>query len=107
MQLLLQLNNCLFDGALVVPHRSTLPELFWHIAAKGKGLGVGNAGRSEIVKASLKFDKTGLGAGDSELHEFKWWDHAFNQASSNIIIDSDSDASLSMHSFLISNFGYR
>eukprot|EP00730_Choanoeca_flexa_P013543 TRINITY_DN5439_c0_g1_i1.p1 TRINITY_DN5439_c0_g1~~TRINITY_DN5439_c0_g1_i1.p1 ORF type:complete len:319 (+),score=85.73 TRINITY_DN5439_c0_g1_i1:74-958(+) len=59
--------------------------------SEGQGLGRSTEGRSEAIKVKLKFDKAGIGGNGSEEFTFPWWDHAFNRAAANIVIDDDSD----------------
>ena len=46
----------------------------------GKGLGAKEDGISDPLKASLKFDKHGLGHDVVKDIAFNWWDGVFNKA---------------------------
>lgn len=58
---------------------------------KGAGLGKQEDGIKEAIKPSLKFDKSGIGHDASEQFTFRWWDHAFNKAASNIEVINGDD----------------
>ena len=60
-----------------------------HGWSEGRGLGATESGRSDAVKVKLKFDTKGLG---DESKEFRWWDHAFNKAATNIDVQVADDA---------------
>ena len=55
----------------------------------GEGLGKNSQGISEPIKASLKFDKTGVGHDPAKEFTSSWWDDAYKQAANNVIIDSE------------------
>ena len=60
----------------------------WH---DGVGLGKNNQGISNPIKASLKFDKTGIGHDMAKEFTNNWWDLAYAKASSGIQIEENQD----------------
>jgi len=58
--------------------------------SRGKGLGKNNQGIVDAIKPKFKFDQTGVGHNRAEEFEFHWWDHVFNKAAKNIIVDEDN-----------------
>merc|ERR1712045_657971 len=56
----------------------------WH---DGAGLGKNNQGIVNPIKASLKFDKTGVGHDIAKEFTNHWWDQAFKKASNGIHIE--------------------
>ena len=65
--------------------------LLWNYFS-GEGLGKNSQGISEPIKASLKFDKTGVGHDPAKEFTSSWWDDAYKQAANNVIIDSEQVA---------------
>ncbi|XP_012673633.2 G patch domain-containing protein 4 [Clupea harengus] len=57
----------------------------------GKGLGRHEDGMSEPIKVKVKCGKGGVGHNLGEQFTFKWWDHVFNKASSNLSVESGQD----------------
>ncbi len=52
-------------------------------------MGASNQGRADPVKASLKFDKTGLGHDPGAEFTTNWWEMAFNKAAKGIKVSGD------------------
>jgi len=63
----------------------------------GEGLGKNSQGISEPIKASLKFDKTGVGHDPAKEFTSSWWDDAYKQAANNVIIDSEQDGTVKVN----------
>ncbi len=57
----------------------------------GDGLGAQCQGRSDPVKASLKFDTRGLGSDLAKEFTDQWWDVAFNKAAGRITVEEDEE----------------
>ena len=60
----------------------------------GAGLGKNNQGISNPIKASLKFDKTGVGHDMAKEFTNNWWDLAYAKASSKIQIEENQDGDI-------------
>uniref|UniRef100_A0A8C1ZP93 G patch domain-containing protein 4 n=1 Tax=Cyprinus carpio TaxID=7962 RepID=A0A8C1ZP93_CYPCA len=63
-------------------------QLLRHGWEKGKGLGRSENGISEAIKVKIKCDKRGMGHKEGEQFTFHWWDHVFNKASSNLVVET-------------------
>ncbi|XP_055066192.2 G patch domain-containing protein 4 [Misgurnus anguillicaudatus] len=66
-------------------------QLLRHGWEKGKGLGRRESGISEAIKVKIKCDKGGVGHKEGEQFTFHWWDHVFNKASSNLVVETGQD----------------
>lgn len=55
---------------------------------KGDGLGKNSDGRVKPVKASLKFDSTGLGCDKAKDFNNHWWERVFNEAAGNVEVEN-------------------
>ncbi|KAJ8288006.1 hypothetical protein COCON_G00006650 [Conger conger] len=66
-------------------------QLLRHGWEQGKGLGRDENGISEAIQVKVKCDKGGVGHSQGEQFTFHWWDHIFNKASSNLVVESDQD----------------
>ncbi|RXN30354.1 G patch domain-containing 4-like protein [Labeo rohita] len=62
--------------------------LLRHGWEKGKGLGRSENGITEAIKVQIKSDKKGMGHKEGEQFSFHWWDHVFNKATSNLVVES-------------------
>ncbi|XP_037955254.1 G patch domain-containing protein 4 [Teleopsis dalmanni] len=64
---------------------------------EGEGLGKNNDGIAKPLKASLKFDNTGLGS-DQAASDFNnhWWNRIYNEATQNIEIKNGGNGKVSM-----------
>ncbi|XP_051577950.1 G patch domain-containing protein 4 [Myxocyprinus asiaticus] len=69
-------------------------QLLRHGWEKGKGLGRTENGISEAVKVKIKCGKGGIGHNEGEQFTFHWWDHVFNKASSNLVVETGQDGVL-------------
>merc|ERR1712226_1467842 len=63
----------------------------------GEGLGKHSQGISKPIKASLKFDKAGVGHDPAKEFTNSWWDDAYKQAADNVIIDNDQDGTVKIN----------
>ncbi|KAJ3396523.1 G patch domain-containing protein 4 [Lobulomyces angularis] len=61
----------------------------------GTGLGAKQDGIKKAVKVDFKNDTKGVGNKDD--WSYAWWDHAFNKASSNIIIEKDDTGDIKIN----------
>ncbi|KAK9512899.1 hypothetical protein O3M35_001211 [Rhynocoris fuscipes] len=68
--------------------RSELMKYGWK---EGDGLGKNSAGIIQPVRPKLKFDTRGVGFDYGEDYSFKWWEHVYDKAASNIYINSSED----------------
>lgn len=59
----------------------------------GQGLGKTNDGIVKPIKATFKFDNTGLGHDSSKDFNNHWWERVYNDAASNVKVSSSKDAS--------------
>ncbi|KAG5856554.1 hypothetical protein ANANG_G00009160 [Anguilla anguilla] len=66
-------------------------QLIRHGWEQGKGLGRDGNGISEAIKVKVKCDKGGVGHSQGEQFTFHWWDHIFNKASSNLVVESGQE----------------
>ncbi|XP_036394586.1 G patch domain-containing protein 4, partial [Megalops cyprinoides] len=66
-------------------------QLLRHGWEQGKGLGREENGISEAIKVKVKCDKGGVGHNQGEQFTFHWWDHIFNKASANLVVESGQD----------------
>ncbi|KAJ8398410.1 hypothetical protein AAFF_G00426650 [Aldrovandia affinis] len=66
-------------------------QLLRHGWEQGKGLGRDENGVTEAIKVKVKCDKGGVGHHQGEQFTFHWWDHVFNKASSNLVVESGQD----------------
>ncbi|XP_022086966.1 G patch domain-containing protein 4-like [Acanthaster planci] len=57
----------------------------------GQGLGRTESGISEAIKVKIKHDTAGVGHDPGEQFTYHWWDHVFNKAASNIVVQTDQD----------------
>ncbi|XP_038079125.1 G patch domain-containing protein 4-like isoform X2 [Patiria miniata] len=57
----------------------------------GQGLGKKESGISEAIKVKIKQDTAGVGHDAGEQFTYHWWDHVFNKAASNIVVETDQD----------------
>lgn len=55
----------------------------------GQGLGKNEDGITKPIKASLKFDNTGIGHDHGEQFTNNWWETLFNKASQNIDVSNE------------------
>ena len=55
----------------------------------GTGLGKGQNGIVEPIKASLKFDKSGIGHDIAKEFTNNWWDLAYKKAANNFEVEED------------------
>lgn len=63
----------------------------------GEGLGKNSQGISEPIKATLKFDKAGVGHDPAKEFTSSWWDDAYKKAANNVIIDSVQDGTVTVN----------
>ena len=70
---------------------SAVSQLTKHGWTEGSGLGRNEHGMSEAIKVNLKFDTKGVGHNAADEFTYHWWDHAFNQAASNIDVKVDDN----------------
>lgn len=60
--------------------------------SEGNSLGKNNTGITVPIKASFKFDNTGLGSNIQKTESGNhWWERVFNEASANIQVNSETD----------------
>ncbi|XP_072917415.1 G patch domain-containing protein 4 isoform X1 [Hemitrygon akajei] len=59
--------------------------------SRGKGLGQREDGISEPIKVKVKCDTAGIGHRMGEQFTFHWWDHVFNKAAANIVVETVED----------------
>merc|ERR1711894_230915 len=64
----------------------------------GEGLGKNNQGIVNPIKASLKFDKTGVGHDIAKEFTNHWWDQAFKKASNGIHIEKLTEGEIEVKS---------
>ncbi|XP_002735283.1 G patch domain-containing protein 4-like [Saccoglossus kowalevskii] len=57
----------------------------------GSGLGKNESGITEAIKVKIKNDKAGVGVDHGEQFTFQWWNHVFNKAANNIVVESKDD----------------
>ncbi|XP_072917416.1 G patch domain-containing protein 4 isoform X2 [Hemitrygon akajei] len=62
--------------------------------SRGKGLGQREDGISEPIKVKVKCDTAGIGHRMGEQFTFHWWDHVFNKAAANIVVETVEAATL-------------
>ncbi|CAO1307419.1 unnamed protein product [Diamesa hyperborea] len=62
---------------------------------EGEGLGKNSTGITAPIKASLKFDNAGLG--EEPIKTDHWWERVFNEASSNLKIETSTDNKISVN----------
>ncbi|KAL5278388.1 GPATCH4 family protein [Megaselia abdita] len=55
---------------------------------EGNGLGKNNDGRVVPIKASLKFDSSGLGCDKAKEFNNHWWERVFNEAAGNVEVEN-------------------
>ncbi|XP_064645773.1 G patch domain-containing protein 4-like [Lineus longissimus] len=72
--------------------RAQLEKSGW---TEGSGLGRQESGITEAIKVKIKTDNKGVGHNAGDEFTFRWWDHAFNKAASNIKVD-DTEAGISV-----------
>lgn len=62
----------------------------WLISWLGKGLGKKEDGIAAPVRASLKFDQTGVGydTANAESYGDKWWTRTYNDAANGIDVQN-------------------
>lgn len=63
----------------------------------GEGLGKNAQGISEPIKASLKFDKTGVGHDPAKEFTSTWWADAYKNAADNVTIGNDEDGTVKIN----------
>uniref|UniRef100_T1GK11 G patch domain-containing protein 4 n=1 Tax=Megaselia scalaris TaxID=36166 RepID=T1GK11_MEGSC len=64
---------------------------------EGDGLGKNSDGIVKPVKASLKFDATGLGCDKAKEFNNHWWERVFNEAANNVEVDkTDGNVALNI-----------
>ncbi len=61
------------------------------------GLGKNNSGMKDPLKVNLKFDLNGFGAKNEVTEENNWWTRVFNDAASNLNVNSGAEGSISMN----------
>lgn len=66
----------------------------FYISWLGEGLGKNSTGITAPIKASLKFDNAGLG--EEPIKTDHWWERVFNEASSNLKIETSTDNKISV-----------
>ncbi|XP_069796406.1 aminopeptidase Ey-like isoform X5 [Narcine bancroftii] len=57
----------------------------------GKGLGQREDGIAEPIKVKVKCDTAGIGHKLGEQFTFHWWDHIFNKAAADIVVETQED----------------
>jgi len=62
-----------------------------HGWVEGKGLGANEDGMAEPIKVKIKNDLTGVGYNHAKQFTNFWWDDAFKNASSNILVENNSN----------------
>lgn len=60
-------------------------------AFSGQGLGKHNAGISQALKPSLKFDNTGFGHDKAADFNDHWWERVFNEAANNLDVNKNNE----------------
>jgi hypothetical protein len=62
------------------------PHFFFISIILGLGLGATNQGRTDPIRAQLKFDTMGVGHDRAEEFTSSWWEVNFNKAAKNITV---------------------
>lgn len=62
------------------------------ISISGQGLGKASDGIVKPIKATFKFDNTGLGHDSAKDFNNHWWERVYNDAASNVKVSSGSGA---------------
>ncbi|CAB3999064.1 G patch domain-containing 4-like, partial [Paramuricea clavata] len=58
-----------------------------HGWSEGKGLGKDESGRASAIKVGVKNNTLGVGFDVGKEFTNHWWDHLFNKAASNIVVE--------------------
>ncbi|XP_071788983.1 uncharacterized protein [Asterias amurensis] len=57
----------------------------------GQGLGRTESGISEAIKVKIKHDTAGVGHDLGQQFTYHWWDHVFNKAANNIVVENNQE----------------